>query len=103
MKNLFFSLLVVGAAFAASAFTNNNNILNPRYVQDPVSGDYIKITSTYDPNECADSSTDPCSFEQVSNLSHPYGTILLKEDLENEPLVFIPSEENGVYNGTIAE
>lgn len=64
MKNLFFSLLVVGVAFAGSAFTTQKAI-GDHYVQNP-DGTYRLISGAINPEFC-ESSTKTCAFVQTTS------------------------------------
>ncbi|MCX2449940.1 hypothetical protein OQX61_01535 [Pedobacter sp. PLR] len=65
MKNLFFSLLVVGVAFAGSAFTNQKIVATKHYVQNP-DGSYTLMTEEFDPINCLADNNRTCAYEQIS-------------------------------------
>ncbi|WP_316748947.1 hypothetical protein [Pedobacter gandavensis] len=78
MKNLFFSLLVVGVAFAGSAFTNQT-VTESHYVQNQ-DGQYVLMTADFQPSLCTTASLKTCAFKQISGSS--LGSILTPEQVE---------------------
>lgn len=68
MKNLFFGLLVVGIAFAGSAFTNKTNGMGDHYGRNSA-GNYVLISPTqWSPTNCETAPEEViCAFTQTTS------------------------------------